>query len=72
MQIERLVRFLAGAVLHKPRTTALDLNTTARLLLNVLHVGSSMTNNTGTKIEAGDGLQINGDLLLGPFALRTC
>jgi hypothetical protein len=69
MQIHVLITLFTGSMLHETRTSSLDLNTTSGLLLNMLDVGPSMTNNLGAKIEAGNWFKINGDLLLRPFAL---
>jgi hypothetical protein len=55
--------------LQVARTTALDLDTASSLLLNVLHVGTTMTDNLSPQVESGNRFKLDWDLLLGPFAL---
>jgi hypothetical protein len=38
-------------------------------LLNVLHVGTTLTNDLGTQVEAGHWLKVDWNALIGPFAL---
>lgn len=45
MQIHGLVAFSTGALLHEAGVAALDLNAAACLLLDVLDVCTSMTDN---------------------------
>jgi hypothetical protein len=64
------VVFLHGFGVIKARTTALDLHTTACFRLDVLDVGATGANNLSTEVEAGNRLEVNGYLLLGPLALQ--
>ena len=54
MKIHVLITFFVGCGFEEPGPTALDLNTAARFLLDVLHVGAAMANNLGTQVEAWD------------------
>jgi hypothetical protein len=69
MKIHILVTLTTSAMLHESRATALDLHTTSSLLLNMLHIGSSMTHNLSTKVETRNWFKVNRDLFLGPFTL---
>lgn len=69
MKIHVLVTFTPCPVLHKSRTSALDLDTAPSFLLYVLHIGPAMTDNLGPQIEARDGLEIDRNFLFRPFAL---
>jgi hypothetical protein len=69
MQEHGLIALAAGSNLHVTRPTALDLDATARLLLDVLDVGTTMPDHLSAQIEAWQGIQANGNFLLGPFAL---
>lgn len=50
-------------------TPALDLHTTASLLLDVLNIRATMTHNLGSQVETRHGFETYGDSLLWPFAL---
>lgn len=69
MQEHRLVALPASARFDEPRAPTLDLNATASLLLDVLYVGTTLTDNLRTQIEPGDRFKINRNPLIGPFAL---
>jgi hypothetical protein len=69
MQIHILIALSASALFHESRATALDLDTASSLLLDVLDVRTTMANNLRTKVEARNGLEIDRDLLFGPFTL---
>lgn len=68
MQVHGLIALMSRIVLHKPTTAALDLHPTARLALDVLDVAAARTDDLGAEIEAGDGLEVDGDAFLGPLA----
>lgn len=51
------------------RTTAFDLDTAPCLLLDVFHIGTTVTDDLCAKVESGQRLELDGNLLLGPFAL---
>jgi hypothetical protein len=69
VKIHVLIAFTTSAMFHESGPTALNLNTTSRLLLNVLNISTSMTDYLSTKVKAGKWFKINRDLLLRPFAL---
>ena len=71
MEEHVLVTLTVGRLLEEPRATALDLNTAAGLVLDVLDVGAAMANHLGTKIEARNWLEVDGDLRLRPFTLPS-
>ncbi len=48
---------------------SLDLDTTLGLLLDVLHICATVANNLGTQVEAGDGFEVDRDLVVWPFFL---
>jgi hypothetical protein len=54
MKVHWLVTLSASALFHKARATALDLNLAPRLLLYVLHVGTSLSDDLGTEVETRD------------------
>ena len=72
MQIHLLITLAAGVVLHEATSTTLDLHSTSRLLLDVLHVAASVANHLGAKIEAGNGFEIDWYALLWPFPAAKC
>jgi hypothetical protein len=69
VKIHGLITFLARLWLHETRSTALDLDLAAGLLLDVLDVVATTTYDLRTKIEATDRFETNGELLLGPLPL---
>lgn len=71
MQKHILIALAARRGFHITRPATLDLDTAAGLLLDVFDVGSAVSHNLGTEVEARDGFEADGDLLLGPFALFT-
>lgn len=70
MKVHLLITLLASTMFHEARPTTLDLDSASSLLLNVLDIRTSMTNNLSTKVKTRDRLEVNRDLLLGPFALQ--
>jgi hypothetical protein len=69
MKIHVLIALAISTRLHESRATALDLDAASSLLLDVLHVSSSMTNDLSTKVKARNRFKVNGNLLLRPFTL---
>ena len=69
MQEHGLITFLPSARFDESRATALYLNTAAGLLLNMLDIRTALANNLSTQVESRNGLQVNWDALVGPFAL---
>lgn len=69
MQEHRLITLPASAGFDESRAAALDLDTAASLLLDVLHVGATLADNLRTQVEPRNGFEIDGDTLIGPFAL---
>lgn len=71
MQKHGVVAFLSGAGLNEARAAAFDLNLAAGLLLDMLYVGTALSDNLSTQVKPRNGLQINWDTLLRPFALYS-
>lgn len=71
VQKHGVVAFLSGAGFDEARAAAFDLNLAAGLLLDVLYVGTALSDDLSTQVKPGDGLQINWDALLRPFALYS-
>jgi hypothetical protein len=69
MQEHVLIALASGGKLQKPRTAALDLDTAACLLLDVLDIGTAVANHLSTEVEPRQGLEDDGDFLFRPFAL---
>jgi hypothetical protein len=69
MEIHRLVRLLASAVFHEATASSFDLDSTARLLLDMLHIGASLANHLCSKVEPRNVLHIYWDPLFRPFSL---
>lgn len=69
MQEHVLVTLTVGRLLEEPRAAALDLDTTAGLVLDVLDVGAAVANHLGTEVEPRDRFEVDGDLGLRPFTL---
>lgn len=69
MKEHRFVAFTASARFDESGATALDLNTATSLLLDVLHISTALSDDLSAQVEAGDGLKIDGDTLIRPFAL---
>lgn len=71
VQEHRLVAFPAGAVLHEARAPTFDLNPATGLLLDMLDIGTALSDDLSTQVEPGNGLQVHGNPLLGPFTLEA-
>jgi hypothetical protein len=69
VQEHRLVALPASARFDESRASTLDLNATASLLLDVLHVGTTLADNLRTQIESRNWFKVNRNPLIGPFAL---
>jgi hypothetical protein len=69
MEIHVLITLPASTVFHESRATAFDLNTASGLLLDMLDISATMTNNLSTKVEARKWFEIDRDLLFRPFTL---
>ena len=69
MQVHRVVTFPASARLHEAGAAAFDLNLAPCFLLNMLHIGTTLSNYLRAKVEPGNRFQSNGDLLFRPFTL---
>jgi hypothetical protein len=69
MQVHGLIAFLATLLINEARALSLDLDFTARVLLDVLHVLTTTADNLCSQIESTDNFEAHVDLLLGPFAL---
>jgi predicted solute-binding protein len=69
MKIHVLITLATSTMLHESGATALDLDSASSLLLNVLHISATVTNDLSAKIETWNWFKVDGNLLLGPFAL---
>lgn len=70
VQVHGLLSFTAGRVLDITRALTLDLHSAASLLLDMLHIGTTVAYNLGAEIKSRNRLEGDGDLLLRPFALE--
>lgn len=68
VQIHLLVALAVSRSLKVARSTALDLHSAVRLLLDVLHVGTTVSHDLRTQVEARNRLKIDGDLGVGPLS----
>jgi hypothetical protein len=68
MQIHLLIALHLGVVLLETTSSTLDLSSAARLLLNVLHVRSTSSDDLSAQVESRNGLEIDRDALFGPLA----
>ena len=69
MEVHGFIGLLTGLWFHEAGATALDLDLAARLLLDILDIVATTTNDLSTQIESTNRLETDRDLLLGPFAL---
>jgi hypothetical protein len=69
MQVHVFITLTTSTMFHEARSTALDLDTTPSLLLDMLDISPSMTNNLSTEVEARNWFKIYLNSFLGPFAL---
>jgi hypothetical protein len=70
VQVHGLIALRVCAVFHKTRAVTFDLYTTSCLLLDVLHVGSTVSDNLGAQVEARNWFHIDRDAFFRPFTLR--
>lgn len=70
VQIHVLLSLTACCVLDVARSSTFNLHTASCLLLNVFHIRASMADDLCAKVETRDRLKVDGNLLLGPFALE--
>ena len=69
MKKHLLFALTVGGSFEIARAAALDLNSTARFLLDMLHIRTAMPDYLCAQVEALDRFQINRYLSLRPFAL---
>lgn len=69
VQKHLLLTLTASGRLDKARAAALDLDSTAGLVLDVLDVRATMADHLCAQVEARERLEADWDFLLGPFAL---
>jgi hypothetical protein len=69
VQKHGLITFPAGAWFQETGATALDLHLATSLLLNVLHICTSLSDNLSSEIESRDRFQVNRNPFLRPFTL---
>lgn len=70
MEVHCLVTLTVSARLDEARAAALNLDSAASLLLDVLHVSATLANDLSTQVESGHWFEINRDSLIRPFALH--
>ena len=58
-------------MLHETGSTTLDLDTASGFLLDMFDIRTALTYNLSTEVEAGDRLEVDGDLFFRPLALRN-
>jgi hypothetical protein len=68
MQVHLLIALHLSVVLLESTATSLDLDSATRLLLDVLDVRSTSSNDLGAQVETRDRLEIDRDALLRPLA----
>jgi hypothetical protein len=68
MQIHLLIALHLSIVLLESTASALDLDSATRLLLDVLDVRSTSSNDLSAQVESGNGFEIDRDALLRPLA----
>ena len=68
MEVHLLIALHLGIMFLEAASPALDLDSAARLLLNVLDVRSLRSDNLGTQVESRNGLEVDGNALFGPLA----
>jgi hypothetical protein len=71
VQIHRFIRLLACWVFHESWASAFDLDTAARLCLDMLDICTTLAYNLCTQVEAWDVLHVEYDALFRPFALMV-
>lgn len=71
MQVHIFITLASGAMFHKARPPSLNLDSAASFLLDMLHISTTMAYNLSSQVEARDGLEVDRNLLLGPFALAV-
>ena len=69
MKIHIILTLAIRRSLEIAGTAALDLYPAASLLLNMLHIRTTMPNDLGAQVETWDRLKVNWDASLGPFTL---
>jgi hypothetical protein len=68
MEIHLLVALHLGVVLLETASSSLDLNSAARLLLDVFYVGPTSSDNLSAQVKSRNGLEVDRDALFGPLA----
>ena len=68
VQVHLLIALHLSVVLLESTATSLDLDSATRLLLDVLDVRSTSSNDLGAQVETRDRLEIDRDALLRPLA----
>lgn len=71
MKIHILIALSTSAVLHESRAATLYLDTASSFLLDMFDIRTAMSDDLSTKVEAGEGLKIDRDLLFWPFTLYS-
>ena len=58
MEIHGLIRLLTRGMFQEARASTFNLDPAAALLLNVLDIGTALTNDLGSKVESGYVLHV--------------
>jgi hypothetical protein len=68
MQVHLLIALHLSIMFLESTATTLDLDSATRLLLDMLHVRSTSSNDLSAQVETRNGLEIDRDALLRPLA----
>lgn len=68
MQVHLFVALPASVMLHKAAAATFDLHLSSRLILDILDVAATMTDDLCTQVEAGDRLKVDRNALFRPLA----
>lgn len=69
MKEHGFIAFMVSRRFKVARASTFDLNTASGFLLDMLHIGTAVTDYLSTEVEAMNRLKVDGNLLLGPFPL---
>lgn len=69
MQIHGLITLSVSVVFHEPRPATFDLYFASSLVLDILDILTTLTDNLGTEVEAIDRLQVYWNAFFRPLAL---
>ena len=70
MKEHGLIALVVSGCFEVARAAAFDLDTTSSFLLDVLHIGTAVADYLSSQVKTMDGLEVDRDLLFGPFSLQ--